>query len=864
MTEPIFSLSPDEIAGIARKIKSSRDYYTKMNVLVEEGISWADRYRALWWLIGQEAYDAHEDPAIWYELAESVDQVSTKDLVDFLARVQRYDEEPESETEPETEPSAFEGEAAWDDYVDDSHYEDYAMDGEGYSTPPFESKRIVSFWPWTLDTLAMNAYARDPEMVEGRAADFHPDVQRGLQLVRRRFGAIPREELPQGTLEDLAERFVWETFHGNLWDVVDGELSFVIVNGADETARANRARFFSHFADEETWARLVLTTSLSRDYAPQNYERTRAAWKHCSLEQLKELITRISVHTRDRVDAIEVIVSRGERPQDLLQIAGGFAAGNLHQKSEFIALAAILTALRNDQPVPDEALDFISFLNLDTPFMRSEFFSVPIYMEALGAFEDEQITSLLRRAFADPQRRSLPFPVMHAYAHDPEVLQAALEAVEFLAEENQRFNRMTKLALSLGLLGPDHLRPLADAFDRSSSDLARSTFRRAILGVLADQDITPDESIDRFLSLVDMEAVGTSENNLGYHVAADYRAALSRLPVERAVARVLRDIDEAKPHWIRVVAALQALPHDALLEEFFRILIGVPLPSSLYFDWFKSFLQDLPEQARPFLSQALATCRDPDLHNAVASALSQLQYEDLLAERGAQSAADKSPADKLRRLCDAYFEAHPEVVRTTIYTLDRQETPSRDGSLNRLGGRPVGLTLESWPLFRDDPDHPMHHLLTLDLNTLPELKTRFPEHRVISLFIEHPYHHEAYGPGNESVRVLFIADEAALPYEGDLPTSTDDPAVGFLVEEVEVPLGAWSVSYGSDERLEEIRKTIYSLHAWGGGDGGPFWLQQEEHQGDFLLQFDEAFAHMNLGDAGLMFLFADTAFFQCH
>ena len=47
--------------------------------------------------------------------------------------------------------------------------------------------------------------------------------------------------------------------------------------------------------------------------------------------------------------------------------------------------------------------------------------------------------------------------------------------------------------------------------------------------------------------------------------------------------------------------------------------------------------------------------------------------------------------------------------------------------------------------------------------------------------------------------------------------------------------------------------------------GFPIWLQGDEDSGgEFLFQFDEALAYTNLGDSGVMYVFDDTAFWQCH
>lgn len=68
--------------------------------------------------------------------------------------------------------------------------------------------------------------------------------------------------------------------------------------------------------------------------------------------------------------------------------------------------------------------------------------------------------------------------------------------------------------------------------------------------------------------------------------------------------------------------------------------------------------------------------------------------------------------------------------------------------------------------------------------------------------------------------------------------------------------------YDGDKDLRAVRSAIYSAYAWGGPE--PMWLQGDEYFGVFAMQFDEGFAYMNLGDSGIMYVFADTAFWQCH
>jgi len=64
-------------------------------------------------------------------------------------------------------------------------------------------------------------------------------------------------------------------------------------------------------------------------------------------------------------------------------------------------------------------------------------------------------------------------------------------------------------------------------------------------------------------------------------------------------------------------------------------------------------------------------------------------------------------------------------------------------------------------------------------------------------------------------------------------------------------------------KLNELHKKVYGLNARVGGN--PQWLQYNEgDEFSFIMQFDEGFADVNLGDCGLMYVYTDDAFWQCH
>src|SRR5262245_60097014 len=121
----------------------------------------------------------------------------------------------------------------------------------------------------------------------------------------------------------------------------------------------------------------------------------------------------------------------------------------------------------------------------------------------------------------------------------------------------------------------------------------------------------------------------------------------------------------------------------------------------------------------------------------------------------------------------------------------------------------------------------MEHLFTLDLAQIPELATRWPGKRGLALFINSRWENEAYTPHNGETRLLAL-DAAS-------------PTVKATAREV--PDGVFDPD---DDAHEELRDELFG--APGFALGRPIWLQGDEHDGDFILQFGEELVDVNLGD----------------
>lgn len=160
-------------------------------------------------------------------------------------------------------------------------------------------------------------------------------------------------------------------------------------------------------------------------------------------------------------------------------------------------------------------------------------------------------------------------------------------------------------------------------------------------------------------------------------------------------------------------------------------------------------------------------------------------------------------------------------------------------SRNRIGGRVKGLAADRMP-----PG--MQLVLTIDLAQVPELGALVPGARALSLWVDDPR-----GGFEDAAVVPLTEDECASGMVGGKT---------FRVERLLVPPEVFD---WSDGRTQELRRWLAALDAR--GLGRPFFLQQSPFSGDdagFVLQANESFTGLNLGDSGRLFWYLDHAYWE--
>lgn len=209
---------------------------------------------------------------------------------------------------------------------------------------------------------------------------------------------------------------------------------------------------------------------------------------------------------------------------------------------------------------------------------------------------------------------------------------------------------------------------------------------------------------------------------------------------------------------------------------------------------------------------------------------------------------------------DKIRSAAESLPRDTSITVLTAHDEAPDG-VSRVGGPGYDLG-DRQP--QGDDGGPMTHIWTLATRDVPALAAAYPDAVAVSLYILEPQENEAWEADNGLTALVPLTADDLERGEAE-PTDEDLSLRRVSVEQIDVAAAAFEQDGDDDETSPRrlLRGAIYGASARAGGV--PIWLQGDEHAADgFLLQFDESFADVNLGDCGVMYVFTDTQFWQCH
>lgn len=735
-------------------------------------------------------------------------------------------------------------------------------------------------WPDDLDRIVMDAYSRDPGPIDAAAATLPDRMRRGVSFVQARFGRPPSVSLAPA-MEDLAKKHVEQYGIGQriFWP--------------DEDGKVTEQRLFEdhrHTQPTPLFARLIALFGTERDWVDALRARAEAqiAGGRLPFRQLRSLLAVLSPEEMSRyIDAIaldgdtqDVLRAaltewRKDDADTLVRIALGVKDTGLRKwptvSVALLALAAegkpapaeLVEALPLDTESPtytfgwveDPIRDLTDEQKKDPALVLSRLPIVPgcavprmrLLREALATLPKEVIARRLDQQLRTEYRKTSTNQYLHM-VDDP-----ALWARAFDATAADGYGHADASVYGLGDLGAKGIPLLLALQKKVKGKDWKAGLAKAMLVALARAIVeqgTFDPALDVHVSFAAIPG--------GY----DYRfyepflhQILHLLPAERAERILLEGL--GSKHFARAFRRIGSHPtprvvHTALTELLAR-------ESTLNGDDQKAVglgLASLPAP-RAWVRWILESGGGGGLKDALETAVGHEALgaiEKELAERGVEKAPDIDDVEKVRRRAEAEGGGSER-----IYLFRRLEADGHGEDLNRVGGLAPGVDAGRWPKRKKEP---MVHLFTLDLDTMPELRARVScddggAPRAVSVFCSSPDDNSAYKPGTKETAVV-VSSAAQVAAAAEPPAEVDVREPGrFEPVAVNVPPGVWKGRSKGDLRSEIYRASGRAL-------GEPIWLQRPEHAGSFLCQFDSGFVSMNLGDSGVMYVFADTAFWQCH
>ncbi len=831
-------LSEKRWTSLANQINKKKDHYAKMKVM-EKVANWGARARSIWFMAKEGYLDLEFHAGLWSDLKSDLHYLNTEEFISILKGL-KLDE----------------------DSLKNSH-------------------KFLSFWPMALDYICMHYYAKDSNAFDAALEDFSPNVQEGIKLVQIRFGKATKDVLKIDMAKELADQQINHYGIGAQGGGVDGAFSNVYwakdgkaitlnISKPERGGLPNEAfyEFIKSFTTKENWEKALLATALKKEWnlpMPHAMDAVRIANSEEFIQLFKAFSTS---HFKDFYWAL--LELRNDSIEDLEWMAKKLKEDyRPGQKAEAVIVTAILRRKAAKQAVPEwyeELFTFDSYYS-SKDHTGEYFMGIEHVAEALAYLEQERIDQLLRRQLRHDYSYARAIPFLNL-TKDKDIWNKAIVAVAEKQKEELVLSNLMPIYLGIPRLDKAALPWLAAKIEEADKEHIRQLLVLAMicsLAKLADQGEDWQEQYDQFLELYNWPP--KYGDDYDHYVASFFQKALWALPEERQSSvfeRLL--LDSSQSTFIRIFSLFNEQTSDEILRKSFAVLARqqIKKPNT---NWVEKALRDpLKDRAEEMIRYALYQGAEGQVIDWFKYAIGNEKFKTLKKEvadiMGKEVAKEKTKVEQYQDLMQAYLLKNPNTKTTTVYWLERSDKAASPKEINRVGGPALGLNKDNMPNFEEEY---MQHLFTLDLESMLGLAAKLPEGTAaIALYVANPDYNEAYMPGNEQAEVIYLTEEDLKA--GFFEAEDYEPycsASAIVVTEVEAPIDFFSEDYNREEEdLKELRNKLYNAPAY--VLGAPIWLQAAEHFGNFLLQFDETFADINLGDSGIMYVFGDTAFWQCY
>ncbi len=817
-------------ARIAKKIKKARDAYDKEGVLASEySIESGQEGCYLVFLWKKSLLDITANFELWYMLSNASGVFDGPMLMEFLAKAK-----PEKNSE---------------------------------DTFPY-----LPGWNKWLDDLVMDVYMRDPGPIDEAWHALPEKMKLGVATCLARFGK-DTGELLAGHMDTLVDSYLP---HGVTDSIVwpSDDRTFLVERKFLEgnTHTAVFEEYIEFFGGMDSWIEKIEAKLEKFDediYFPviqELLERAdpKAISKYCNMIQLNSF-TQGQIH--------DVLSNPRFTSDELETIALGIEDHGLRKWPA--VCTAIMGCRKEGKQVSQELLDALT-LDTQTPTYSTDWFEKPLQgldeekkqdpglfdlllptdpgswmpsmnlmIQALSCLPKEQLREVFERHLQDYMKLYV-IPYLFLLP-DSDLVDRSIEMMETEPEGYRE-----RWTYGIGELGKSIIPRFEQILKHTKTKKKKEGWYQAIIVALnrtiideGDFDAAWDEHV-RF---------DVMKDDYYYQFLEPFiRRIVYRLPRDRAEKILLRGLQTSS--YYRAFRCISLHPTQDVLQAAFRQLLQKE--KSLKYeqlDAIKKGLQGLRDK-REWIKWILLNKGGSGCKSALKDALGASEFDELekeIADKGVQVPKEMDQIDRIITMAK-----QTAAKGDRIYLLRPSDKAPNGSDLNVRYGPAPGVGKDRWPVFNDEP---MHHLFTLDVRTMPELSDRVgDDFRTVSLFISNPDMNEAYEPYNNETEIIFSTQEQvdAVPVFSK-GVAIDEKTLGFDVVAVDVDSGVW---------CEESRENDLCQEIFGAGArvlGEPIWLQSDElTDGSFLLQFDESFVDVNLGDSGVMYVFSDSAFWQCY
>lgn len=827
----IAEFKPARLKTMAEQVAKKQDSYAKISYL-QKYLEYKQEIPFLWQLHKLGYLALEKEFLLWSDLAENEYRPPVELFINLISKIQNFE------------------------------FGDWNLH---YASSPL--------WPAGLDQLACYYYPKHPEAFQEALPTLSEPIQEALKTVMVRCGQKVKWKVK--IAEKLAYQQLFDYGIGTRVGSARGKEMMVWwpdKNSEDqvsvcqlETGFPNELfyQYIQLFCSLEEYEAALLTQADQDKYMRLNWPQCYDLMRIAPTEKLFDYYKCISHSKSEELLKFILDELRKDTQENWVPALSKMKKENAYDTKKFREQIAV-GLMQNNQINQTQFLEHLNFKSFDLPLLSDNpfhFKSVESFLETLNKVNTENLKKHIDQIndAYHMQRATVAFHLIK----DKKWWDQKFEKVyEGATEFNLNFTGSDTASIIYGFakIAEVDFNYVYNKFKKQTEANKKDLLRSALILYLYFKPEAEDSNVP--IELITCNQWSEAEKNGAFTWQNQFifiRGVFKKLSDYQKNAIIQKDCKDPSSASGRIISYIGTL--DSQINDSTKSLLTQTITehyNSFKFDYrnlIEETIKKDPKAWLSFIKESIHQGASKRLIQCYKSAYDAKKVDKIIKkveESKGKKPKKKNKAEELKELCEEFFKENPKADSTIMYVFLKEKT---ENSYNQTGGNSKGIAKKDYPSFQNEP---MTHVLTLDLSNLPILAKRFDNDiQTLSLFISDLDHNQAFEPYNAETHTIASkkSDLKKKPTKGD-----------FKAYEVKVPTIVFYQTDDRDRELsdaeEDIRSFIYQLHAWYGPY--PIWLQYPEPGNKFIMQFDEAFVSMNLGDSGVFYWFDDTGFWQCH